>query len=73
VANGYSATGYGLAIRNEKDKSSVGYEIVTLRICKCGVSVCLEIISSIYLCCEKRMRGNSREIWKNQGRRRIDN
>jgi hypothetical protein len=54
VANGYSATGYGLAIRNEKDKSSVGYEIVTLRICKCGVSVCLEIYSSsVYLYCEK--------------------
>jgi hypothetical protein len=29
MANGYSATGYGLAIRDEKDKSSMGYEIGT--------------------------------------------
>jgi len=29
MANGYSATGYGLAIRDEKDKSSLGYEIST--------------------------------------------
>jgi hypothetical protein len=49
MANGYSATGYGLAIRDEKDKASMGYEIGTLTICKCGVSVCLEIISFIYL------------------------
>jgi hypothetical protein len=54
MANGYSATGYGLAIRDEKDKSSMGYEIGALRICKWGVLVCLEIISSMYLCCEKR-------------------
>jgi hypothetical protein len=39
VATGYSATGYGLAIRDEKDKSSMGFEIGTLRIRKCGVSV----------------------------------
>ncbi len=46
MANGYSATGYGLAIRDEKDKSSMGYEIGTLRICKCGGgSVYVEIIS----------------------------
>jgi len=31
VADGYSATGYGLAIRDEKDKSPLGYEIGTLR------------------------------------------
>jgi hypothetical protein len=57
VANGDSVTGYGLAIRNEKDKSSLGYEVDTLRICKCGVSVCLEIISSIYLWCEGSSTG----------------
>ena len=27
MANGYSAPGYGLAIHDEKDKSSMGYEI----------------------------------------------
>ena len=32
MANGYSATGYGLAIRDEENKSSMGYEIGTLRI-----------------------------------------
>jgi hypothetical protein len=32
----------------------MGYEIGALRICKWGVLVCLEIISSMYLCCEKR-------------------
>jgi hypothetical protein len=53
LANGYSATGYGLVIRDEKDKSSLGYEVDTLSIWKCGVSLCLEIISSIYLWCEK--------------------
>ncbi|MFZ0896554.1 MAG: hypothetical protein WAZ77_18800 [Candidatus Nitrosopolaris sp.] len=49
MANGYSATGYGLAIRDEKDKSSMGFEIVTLRIGKCGVSVCPEIIYLLML------------------------
>jgi hypothetical protein len=39
MANEYSATGYGLIIHDEKDKSSMGYEIGTLRICKRGVSV----------------------------------
>jgi hypothetical protein len=34
VANGSSATGYGLAIDDEKDKSSMGFKIGTLRICK---------------------------------------
>jgi hypothetical protein len=57
------ATGYGLATLDEKDKSSMGYEIVTLRICKCGVSVCLEIyFSSVYLYCEKMTREFDREI-----------
>ena len=27
MANEYSATGYGLAIRDEKNNSSMGYEI----------------------------------------------
>jgi hypothetical protein len=52
VANGYSATGYGLAIRDEKNKFCMGYEIGTKNL-KRGVSVYVEIISSIYLCCEK--------------------
>jgi hypothetical protein len=34
MANGYSATVYGLATRDEKDKSSIGYEIGTLTTCK---------------------------------------
>jgi len=46
MANGYSAPGYGLAIRDEKDKSSMGFEIGALRLCKWGVLVCLEIICS---------------------------
>jgi len=63
MANGYSTTGYGLAIRDEKDKSSMGFEIVTLRIGKCGVSVCLEIyFSFIYLCCEKTTREFERNM-----------
>jgi hypothetical protein len=39
VTNGFSATGYGLAIRDEKDKSSMGFEIGTSRTYKGGVSV----------------------------------
>ena len=38
MANGYSAPGYGLAIRDEKDKSSKGYEICAKNR-KRGVSV----------------------------------
>jgi len=63
VTNGYSATGYELAIRDEKDKSSMGFEIVTLRICKCRVSVCLEIYSSLFIYTVKNDTGiRSRNI-----------
>jgi hypothetical protein len=45
-----------------KKTNPLGSEIGTLTICKCGVSVCLEIIFSIYLCCEKTMREFKRNI-----------
>jgi hypothetical protein len=47
VANGDSVTEYGMAIRNEKDKSSMGYEIGTLRIYKGGVSVYVLAVSNL--------------------------
>jgi hypothetical protein len=40
----------------------MGDEIGTLKICKCGVSAYLEIISSIYLCCEEMTQEFENEI-----------
>ena len=47
MANGYSATGYGLAIRDEKDKSSL--ESVNV-----GFQFVLKL-SPIFSCCEINM------------------
>jgi hypothetical protein len=46
VTNGHTDIGYGLAIRDEKDKSSMGYEIGTKNLKRL----------LIYLCCENQVK-----------------